>query len=122
MMGDFSTDIKPKGNGYRKLEEFFDMFNLKNLVDTETCVTNSHKSTVDLILTNKPSSFQKTMATETGLSDFHKLVSTFFKSRCSWLKSKTVYCRNYENFNNSNFLKDLSNNNLLLDSHDPNEN
>ena len=98
------------------------MFNLKNLVDTETCVTNSHKSTVDLILTNKPSSFQKTMATETGLSDFHKLVSTFFKSRCSWLKSKTVYCRNYENFNNSNFLKDLSNNNLLLDSHDPNEN
>ena len=62
------------------------------------------------------------MATETGLSDFHKLVSTFFKSRYSWLKSKAVYCRNYENFNSSNFLKDLSNNNRLLDSHDPNEN
>ena len=59
MMRDFSTDIKPKGNGYRKLEEFFDMFNLKNLVDAETCITISHKSTVDLILTNKPSSFQK---------------------------------------------------------------
>ena len=98
------------------------MFNLTNLVDTEACVTNSHKSTIDLTLTNKPSSFQKTMAAETGLSDFHKLVSTFFKSHYSRLKLKIVYCRNYKNFNNSNFLKDLSNNTLFLYSHDPNEN
>ena len=34
------------------------------MVDTETCVTNSDKSAIDLILTNKPSSFQKTMATK----------------------------------------------------------
>ena len=37
-------------------------------------VTNSHKSIIDLTLTNKQNSFQKTMPTETGLSDFHKLV------------------------------------------------
>ena len=73
------------------------MLNLTNLAGTEACVTNSHKSTIDLILTNKPSSFQKTMATETGLSDFHKLVSTFFKSHYSRLKPKTVYYRNYKN-------------------------
>ena len=42
-----------------------------------TCVINSHKSTIDLTLTNKPSSFQITMATKTGLSDFHNLVSIF---------------------------------------------
>ena len=64
IMGDFNIDVKLKGNCYRKLEEFFNMFNLANLVDTETCVTNSDKSTIDLILTNKPSSFQKTMATK----------------------------------------------------------
>ena len=98
------------------------MFNLTNLVDTETFVTNSHKSTVDLILTNKASSFQKSMTTKTGLSDFHKLVWTFFKSHYSRLKPKIVYYRNYKNFNNSNFLKDLSNNTLFLDSDDPNEN
>ena len=50
-MRDFNIDAKLKGNGYRNLEEFCDM-----LADTETCVTNSHKSTIDLILTNKPSS------------------------------------------------------------------
>ena len=49
------------------------MFNLTNLVDTETCVTNSHESTIDLILTNKPNPFQKTMDTQTGLWHFHKL-------------------------------------------------
>ena len=114
MVGDFNIDVKLKGNGYRKLEKFCGMFNLANLVDTKTYVRNSHKSTIDLILTNKPSSFQKTMATETGLYDFHKLVSTFFESHYSRLKPKILYYRNYKNFNNSNFLKDLSN--ILLDS------
>ena len=59
------------------------------------------------------------MATETGLSDTHKLVSTFFKSHYSRLKPKIVYYRNHKNFNNSNFLQDLSNNTLFLDSDDP---
>ena len=59
IMGDFNIDVKLEGNGYQKLEEFCDMFNLANLVDTETCVTDSHKSTIDLILTNKSSFFSK---------------------------------------------------------------
>ena len=58
-MGDFNIDVKLKGNGYQKREELCDMFNLTNLVDTETCVTNFNKSAIDLILTKKPSSFQK---------------------------------------------------------------
>ena len=62
------------------------------------------------------------MATETGLSDFHKLVSTFLKSHYSRLKPKIEYYRNYRNFNKSNFLKDLSNTTLFLDSDDPAEN
>ena len=56
IMGGFLIDAKLKGNDYRKLEEFCDMFNLTNLVDTETCITNPQKSTIYLILTNKPSS------------------------------------------------------------------
>ena len=35
----------------------------------------------DLILANKQKSFQNTCITKTGLSDFHKLISTFFKLR-----------------------------------------
>ena len=58
---------------------------------------------------------------ETGLSVFHKLVLIFFKSHYSTLKPKLVYYRNYKNFRNSNFLKDLSNN-FFLDSDDLSEN
>ena len=47
-MGDFNIDVKLKGNDYGKLKEFCDIFNVKSLVDTETCVTNSHKSTIDV--------------------------------------------------------------------------
>ena len=52
-MRDFNIDIK-KGSSiaYNKLEEFCDTFNLINLVKSETCFMNNHKSTIGLILTN----------------------------------------------------------------------
>ena len=79
-MGDFNIDIKKENSiAYDKLEEFCDTFNLTNLVKSETCFMNNHKSAIDLILTNKPRSFQITNVTETGISDCHKLITTFMK-------------------------------------------
>ena len=78
IMGDFNIDQKIKVIGFNKLDEFCDLFNLTNLIKTETCFTKSHKSHIDFFLTNKPLSFQKTHVTETGLNDYHKLISTFF--------------------------------------------
>ena len=80
-MGDFNIDFKNKGAGFDKLSEMYDTFNLTNLIKSETCYTKNHKSLIDLLFTNKPLSFQKTHVAETGLSDYHKLISTFFKSR-----------------------------------------
>ena len=80
LMGDFNIDIKKENSiAYDKLEEFCDTFNLTNLVKSETCFMNNHKSAIDLILTNKPRSFQITNVTETGISDCHKLITTFMK-------------------------------------------
>ena len=59
-------------------EEMCDTFNLTNLIKSETCYIKNHKSLIDLFLTNKPLSFQKTHVTETGLHDYRKLISTFF--------------------------------------------
>ena len=78
IMRDFNIDLKIKGFGFNKLNQFCDLFNLTNLIKTETCFTKSHKSLIDLFLTNKPLSIQKTHLTERGLSDYHKLISTFF--------------------------------------------
>ena len=55
IMSDFNIDIaKEDCSGFGKLEELCDTFNLPNLIKSETCFTNNHKSTIDLFFTNKP--------------------------------------------------------------------
>ena len=60
--------------------------------------------------------------TETGLSDFHKMIGTFFKAKIAWLKTRKIYYRNYKNFDKSSFLLDLKSTNLDSPSIDPDEN
>ena len=107
VMGDFNIDVTNKGTKFDKLDEFCDLFNLTNLVTSPTCFTKTHKSTIDLILTNKGNCFQKTKVTETGLSNFHKLISTFLRSHFSRLKPKAIYHRKYKNLMSKSFSKTL---------------
>ena len=60
-----------------KLDEFCNLFDLTNLVKTETRCTENHKSTIGLFLTNRPLSSQKTRTTETGIRHYHKLIRLF---------------------------------------------
>ena len=91
VMDDFNINInKYEGIGYDKLDVFCDILNLTNLLKSETCYINNHKSTIDLYLTNKTHSFQFTSVTETGLSNYHRLIETFMKSHFSRLKPKTL--------------------------------
>ena len=78
-----------------------------------------HRSTVYFFLTSRPDSFQKTCTTETGVSDYHKCISTFFKSHYSKLKPKVIY---YKNFDESLFLSDLEKTTFSGNSYCPNEN
>ena len=58
VMGDFNVDLnKTDCIGFGKLEEFCDNLNLTNIVKRNTCFTKSNKSTIDLLLTNKPLPF-----------------------------------------------------------------
>ena len=92
VMGDFNIDLnKTDCIGFGKLEEFCDNFNLTNTVKRNTCFTKNNKSKTDLLLTNKAMSFQLTNTTETGVSDCHKLISSFMKSYISHLKAKTIF-------------------------------
>ena len=60
VMGDFNTDIKSSNSDKDKLENFCHLFNLANLVNSETCFMKNSKSIIDLILTNRTLYFQKT--------------------------------------------------------------
>ena len=103
----FNIDIKSSNSEKDKLEHFCDLFNLTNLVRSETCFMKNSKSIIDLILTNKPLHFQKTHVVETGLSDYHKMISTFFKACSSKFKTKVIFCRSYKKSNqNCNLLTD----------------
>ena len=92
------------------------------MIRNETCFTRNHKSTIDLILTYKLKSVQNTCITVTGLSDFHKLISTFCKTQITRLKPKIVFYQNYKHFEDSRFLEDLKSTDFSLNIDDPNEN
>ena len=67
-MGDFNIDFKNKEDfNLEKPNKFCDIFSPTNLVECHTCFTKNHKTSIDLLLTNRKSSFQLTQATETGI-------------------------------------------------------
>ena len=73
---------------------------------------NNHKSTIDLILTNKPRSFKITNVTETGVSD---------KSHISRLKPRNVHYRSYKYFNQEKFLSDVNEAGFSFKTSNPDE-
>ena len=57
---------------------------------------------MNLILTNKTSSFQLTKATETGVSNVCLLISTYMKTQTTCLKLKMFLYRDYKRFDEKN--------------------
>ena len=65
-------------------------------------VSKQKKGTfIDVLLTNKPTSFQKRGNFETGISNHHKLILSVFHSNFTHIPPKTIEYRNYRNFNES---------------------
>ena len=74
VMVDFNTDVESSNSEKDKLGIFCDIFDLTNLVHSESCLIKNSKYFIGLILTNKPLHFHKTHVVETRLIDYHKLV------------------------------------------------
>ena len=122
VMGDFNIDVNEVTNqSLEKLNTFCETFGLSSLVKDYPCYTKTYKSSIDLILTNKTSSFRLTKATETGISDVHLLISTYMKTQTIRLKSRKFLYRNYKRFNEKTFLE-LESKNLTENSISSNEN
>ena len=67
----------------------------------------SAPSCIDLIITNRPKTFQNFMVIETDLSDFHKMRITVIKMYYSKQKSIIIYYCEFKDFHNDSFIKDL---------------
>ena len=90
IIGDFNACLEEIS-----MSGFCDTFGLKSLIKNVTCYKNrENSSSIDLILTNNPLSFQNSCVIEIVLSDFHRMVVTVMKTSFERLKPR-VYklCR-----------------------------
>ena len=61
---------------------------------------------IDITLTNCPGSFQNSYVTETGLSDFHKMIVTVMKASNWKIEPRVINYRAYKSFlNEDRYLK-----------------
>ena len=103
LLGDFNSEIKEDS-----LKDFCDTYNLRNLVSGPTCFKSvQNPSSIDLILTNKPRSFQNTITVESGLSDHHKMNVMVMRSHFPKQTPILLRYRCFRNFENSAFRYDL---------------
>ena len=103
IIGDFNSPCSESA-----MKEFCEIYDLENLIKKPTCYKNpKNPSSIDVILTNKKSSFQNSMTIETGLSDCHKLTVTVLKTHCKKMDPLVINYRNYKNFNGLKFREDL---------------
>ena len=94
LVGDFNAKI-----GETCLGNFLFQHELQSINKEPTCFKNAHNpSCIDFILTNSPRSFFKTETLFTGLSDFHKLVKSVFKTTFLKSKPKKIIDRDFKKF------------------------
>ena len=90
------------------MKTFCESYSLQNLIKQPTCYKNpSRPTSIDLILTNVPRSFQSTCVIETGLSDFHLMTLTVMKKSFKKFQPRIINYRSYKHFSNDTFRKDL---------------
>ena len=81
------------------MKDFCDMCDLSNLIKDYTCYKNpENPSSIDMILTNRASSFQHSQTVETGLSDYHKMTVTVMKSQFNKKPPLSIIYRSYKFF------------------------
>ena len=103
------------------VRDFCEIYGCKNLIKDNTCFKNPLKpSCIDLIITNRPRSFQNSVTVETGLSDFHKMTLTVMKIFYKKRKTNIVTYRNYKYFSNEAFMFDVRNSIIQMTSENNN--
>ena len=87
---------------------FCDLNGLRNLINVPICYKNSDNPTsIDLILTNRPSYFQHSTVFEASLSDFYLLTITEFKTSFHKREPKIIKYRDFKNFDNNKFRSEI---------------
>ena len=104
LIGDFNSEMEEE-----QMKDFCEIYNLQNLIKEPTCFKSVQNPTsIDLILTNKRTSFENSFALETGLSDHHKMVITVLKTSFNKIKPTNISYRSYKHFDLDTFRNELN--------------
>ena len=104
-LGYFSTGLEDGS-----IKSFCLAYSFTSVINKPTCYKNPKKPTcIDLILTSCPPSFQNSCVIETGLSDFHKMVTTVMKTTFRKMEPKVIKYRDCKFFCNDTFRESLYN-------------
>lgn len=83
VIGDLNMIKNCNNNNLCHLTKLYDVFELPNLISTSnistTCSKSSNHISIEKIARKMSRHIHKTSTITTGLSDFHKLILTFFK-------------------------------------------
>ena len=103
LLGDLNSAVTENS-----LSDFCEIYNLENLIKEPTCFKSvDNPSSIDVMLTNKKSSFQNSMTLEVGLSDCHKMIITVLKRYFKKNDPITVNYRDFKSFDGIKFRNDL---------------
>lgn len=85
IMGDFNINWDDK-HGRKNLKRSTDYFNLEQLIEKPTRITNNSQTRIDLLFSNKPNRIIKTFIFFTGLSDHNMVLFSRKLSKKRYLK------------------------------------
>ena len=109
IMGELNCDeFKPQLNFHsRKLELLSSLYQLDQLINCPTRVTEKSATAIDLILTNRAENMLKVGTVDLGILD-HSLIFAVRKGRIYKSQKYSRYLRNFKRYPSNDFLNDLS--------------
>ena len=105
--GDFNLDLH-KPETAKTMKQICQQFQLHNVIDTPTRITEKSATCIDLILVSNENKLYTSGNIPVGFSD-HNLVYMTYKSRPVKAKPKILKTRSYRKFDSSLFHDDLNN-------------
>ena len=111
ILGDLNCDlINPvPDSATKKIKLLYELYQFTQLIDKATRVTITTSSLIDHMVTNTPEKISCVGVIHTGISD-HSLIFAIRKTHMIAKQgANTIEIRNMKNFNEQNFLRDLSN-------------
>ena len=104
ILGDFNIEAHDK-----RMDSFINSHSLYSMNKDATCFKSPNGTCIDLLLTNRKYSFFNTKTFETGMSDYHKMIFTMFKTKHVKLPPKYIRYRCYKNYSDNLFKSELAN-------------